>query len=68
MQIFKVLRVGNGDRKHPIRYAWGHAFSKETAAPDEEPSDLTKEILITFENLYFNLVSRIIDSDIGTSM
>ena len=60
--------MGDGDRKHPIRFAWGRAPSKELVTADAEPSDLTKEILVTFENLYFNLVSRIIDSDLGTSM
>jgi len=68
LQIFKVLRVGDGDRKHPIRFAWGKAPTTELVSAESEPEDLTKEILITFENLYFNLISRTVDSDLGTAM
>ena len=62
------MRVGDGDRKHPIRFAWGRAPSNQLVPVSDEPSDLTLEILRTFENLYFNLVSRIVDTDLGTSM
>jgi hypothetical protein len=27
LQVFKVLRVGDGENKHPIRFAWGRAPS-----------------------------------------
>lgn len=68
LQIFKVLRVGDGERKHPIKFAWGRAPSKELVAADAEPTDLTTELLRTFESLYLNLVSRIVDTDHGTAM
>lgn len=43
---------------------------KEKVIVSDKPnaSDLTQELLGTFENLYFNLVSRIVDTDLGVSM
>jgi len=65
IDLFKILRFGDGSRKNILKRAWGHALKQEVSNKDEEPKNLSKEILTTFENLFINLVSRIVDNDSG---
>jgi len=65
-QIFKVLRDGDGSSKHPIRMAWGKRAGLKTWNVDEEPTNLQFCLLETFENLFFNLIARIVDADVAT--
>jgi hypothetical protein len=59
--IFRCLREGDGSRKHPIKLAWGKAIGLKTWQIDEAPSNLQFMLLETFENLFFNIVSRVTD-------
>jgi len=68
IDIFKCLREGDGSRKHPIKLAWGKRTGLMTWDVNEEPSCLQFVLLQTFENLFLNIVSRIVDSDLGTNM
>lgn len=63
--IFHVLRNGNGSRNNIIKRRWGHALKQVVEAKNSAPSDLTKEVLMTFEALFLNLVSRIVENDTG---
>lgn len=65
-QIFKILKEGDGSRAHPIKRAWGKKTGLKYWGLDDEPYKLQYCLLEVFENLYFNLVSRIVDSDVGT--
>jgi hypothetical protein len=60
------LKEGDGSRTHPIKRAWGKKTGLNHWGLDEEPHKLQFCLLEVFENLYFNLVSRIVDSDVGT--
>ena len=66
--IFNTLREGDGSRKHPIRQVWGKRTGVITWDEKEEPGCLQYVLLDTFEKLFTNLVSRIVDSDLGTQM
>jgi hypothetical protein len=68
IDIFKCLREGDGSKKHPIKLAWGKNAGRKTWKPDEEPSNLQYVLLETFENLFFTIVGRVIDSDFGKEM
>ena len=46
--------------------AWGKQTGLKTWDVKEEPSNLQFCLLETFENLFFNLIGRIVNSDIGT--
>ena len=66
--IFKCLREGDGSKKHPIKLAWGKNTGRKTWKPEEEPSSLQYVLLETFENLFFTIVGRVIDSEFGKEM
>lgn len=65
LNIFKILRVGDGKRKNILKRAWGHALKQKIGKKDEQSDDLTKELLLTFENLFLNVISRIVENDTG---
>lgn len=60
-----MLRVGDGHRKNILKRAWGHALRQKVDQKGEAPQGLTKELLQTFENLFINVVSRIVENDVG---
>lgn len=65
LNIFKCLREGDNSRKHPIKQAWGKRTGLKDWEVDTEPSNLYFIILETFENLFMNIVGRIVSSDLG---
>lgn len=66
--IFRVLREGDGTHKHPIRFCWGKRTGLKKWDLDEEPDNLQYVLLETFENLFLNIVSRVVDSELGTQI
>ena len=46
--------------------AWGKKTGLKTWNTDEEPTNLQFCLLETFENLFFNLIARIVDADVAT--
>lgn len=41
LDIFKVLRLGGGQRKSILKRAWGHALKQKVGQKDKESEDLT---------------------------
>lgn len=68
IEIFKVLRYGNGSRANLIKRAWGRPLLQNVQKVDSEEDNLTKQVLSKFERLLLNILSRIIDPDFGTDM
>jgi len=68
LDVFKILRQGNGHRKNIIKRAWGRTLSQKVTKEAKEDDELTKEILTSFEHLFLTLVSRVVDSDLGQAM
>lgn len=68
LEVFRTLRFGNAHRKNLIKRAWGRKLQTKIPSLDEPKDDMTAEILSRFEYLFYAVVSRIVDSEGGTSM
>lgn len=68
IDIFRALRNGDNSRKNFLKRAWGHILQQKVESEDSESTNLTKELLITFEHLFLTLIGRIVDSDLGESV
>lgn len=61
LDVFKILRFGDGHRKNLLRRSWGRKLISKVKAAEDAKDDLTAEVLNRFEYLFFGLVSRIVD-------
>lgn len=68
LEVFKVLRFGNGHRKNILKRAWGRPLYCKVRHYSDAKEDLTAEILSCFEHIFFSVMSRIVDSQGGTAM
>ena len=60
LKIFKVLREGDGSKNHPLRKTWGKKIC--------DGESLQKEVIEVFEMLLFNIMGRIIDTELGSEI
>lgn len=61
--IFKCLRQGDGSVNHPIRLAWGKKNGYITWHIEDVPTSLPYVLIQTFDHLFLNIVSRIVNNN-----
>lgn len=67
LNIFNVLRNGNGKRDNKLKKSWGRPLKQEVIK-NEKDKKLTREVLDVFEQVFLLTVGRSIKSDTGVLM
>ena len=64
LNIFHVLREGDGKKDAKLKRAWGRPLKQEVVT-SEKDKNLTKEVIDVFEQVFLMIVGRIIKPDMG---
>lgn len=66
INIFSALHKGNGEADNMLRRAWGRKISVESCSSDDQT--LQADILEMFEQLFFTVTARLVESDFGEEL